>query len=204
MKLPSHKQLSSHQSQERRPQNLGAWLLAAVSGLLAIYSCALLYEGFVAKGYSGIFTAPFPDKPAAERQFDALAPSASAAQRRAAAALLTRSAPSDPESWTATAFADLTAQGKLTPEGVTALERSYTLSFFDREQAVWRVSFSLEHWDQLTDQTREDALAEAKAALADPKLSGAMRSRLAATRNPAGRLAAILVLAGATGAGGQN
>jgi hypothetical protein len=162
----------------------------------AIYAGALLYEGFIAPRYSGVFTVPFPDKSAAARQFNTAATSAPAAGRRAMARLLADSDPADPQSWDAVAFAQTTADGRLTPEGVVALERSYTLSFFERDRSVWRVRFALEHWDQLTDQTREDALTEARTALADPDLAKSLRPQLSDIRNSAGRLAALILSGG--------
>jgi hypothetical protein len=174
-----------------------AWILALVAAVLSVYSLAVLYEGFLAERYASVFTYPFIDKPAAERAYAALPAGAPAPARREAAWRLAQADPANAESWTAVAFADWTAHGRLTTEGVLALDHSYAVSFFDTGAAVWRVSFALENWAALTPQIRQDALIEAKTALKDPLLGPAMKARLRTIKSPDGRLTALLLLSDA-------
>lgn len=170
---------------------LKAPIIAVSAALLSIYSAALVYEGFIEKPYSGLLTHPFMDRPAAERGYFDLAPNAPIATRKAAAQRLVQGNPSDPEAWMAVSYVDWLEHGRrLTPAGVAALDRSYSLSFFDRADAVWRVGFALDNWTALTPQLRQQVGDEADAALSDWKLSRPMRTRLQAVRNPAGQLAA--------------
>jgi len=171
--------------------------VAVVSAALAVYASGLLYEGFVASGYAGDATYPFVDKAAAERAWNGLGVDAPAAARRKAALRLVRADPASPRSWTALAYADRTARHALTPAGVAALEQSYQVSFFDLRDATWRVDFALENWPALTPPLRQQVLTEAQVALADPRLAPAMKARLRSIRDPAGHLAAALLLAGA-------
>jgi len=103
--------------------------------------------------------------------------------------------PTNPEAWNAIAYVDREAHGRLSPEGVSALDHSYAVSFFARRVAVWRVTFALQNWDALTTQTRSDAIREATLSLHDPYLAPQMRQSLHSITNPAGRLAALLLLA---------
>ena len=171
-----------------------AWVVAAAASALSLYSIGLIYEGYFASGYSGFLTAPLIDRPAAERAFTKLPATATAAQRSVATERLLRADPANPESWGAAAYSDYAEHGRLTPVGVEALDRSYLMGFFDRQIAVWRVTFALDHWDQLGSRTRRDATLEAKFALKDPTLGPQLRQRLRTVTNPAGRLAALFML----------
>jgi hypothetical protein len=162
---------------------------------LSLYCFGLLYEGFISDHYSGFLTYPFVDKPAAERAYDRLAPNAPMAERAQAARRLIEADPSNPESWNAVAYTDWLAHGGLSPVGLTAFGHSYTLSFFDRPSAVWRVSFALENWPSLTPDIRKAALAEAKVVLHDPALGPELRRRISQVQNPDGLLAGKLLLA---------
>jgi hypothetical protein len=172
------------------------WLIAALAGAASLYAAGLLYEGFFAESYSGLLTGPFVDRAAAERAYGRLPADTPAAMRAAASARLTAGDPANPESWTAVAYADWRAHGQLTPTAIAALDHSYAMGFFDRQDAIWRVTFALQHWDAVTPQIRQDALAEARAALADRDLGPILRYDLKSVRNPAGRLAAALLIAG--------
>lgn len=179
------------------PGSRTGWLIALAAAGLAAYASSLLYEGFGADGYAGALTFPFVDKPAAQRAYDALAPTAAPAERAQAAERLVEADPANPNSWMAVAYADRQAHAEMTPAGAAALDHSYAMTFFDKPNAVWRVSFALESWDRIAQQTRSDALLEAKLALDDPGVSARMRHALGAVRNPAGHLAAALLLASA-------
>jgi hypothetical protein len=177
--------------------NTRAWIVAAASALCAAYGAGLLYEGFAAEGYDNLLTAPFVDKPAAERAYNRLATNAPAGVRADAARRLAEADPANPESWTAVAYADwLQHRGTLSPAGLAALDRSYEITFFEPEGAAWRIGFALDNWTALTPALREQVLAEAREALRDPLVAPQLRTRLARIRGAEGRLAATLILAG--------
>jgi hypothetical protein len=171
------------------------WTVGTFSGLLAVYSIGLLYEGFISDRYSGVLTYPFADRPAAERAYDRLPADASLAERAPAAERLVKADPANPESWNAVAYTDWLSRRSLSPAGVQALDRSYATSFFDRPQAVWRVTFAVENWASLTPELRQDVMAEAKVALHDENLGPQLRARLGSVSGSDARLAAALILA---------
>jgi hypothetical protein len=171
------------------------WTVGTLSGLLAVYSIGLLYEGFISGRYSGLLTYPFPDRPAAERAYDRLPAGVSIAARALAAQRLVDADPADPQSWNAVAYTDWLARRSLSPAGVQALDRSYATSFFDRPQAVWRVAFATENWDTLTPELRQEVMAEAKIALHDADLGPQLRARLRSISGSDAQMAAALILA---------
>ena len=83
----------------------------------------------------------------------------------------------------------------MSPAAMEALDHSYTVSFFDRQGAIWRVGYALENWPALPPALREDVLTEARVALRDPLLAPKLKRRLAQVRSPAGQLAVVLILA---------
>jgi hypothetical protein len=175
---------------------LKSGLFGSIAALLALYSVGLIYEGFVNTRYSGALTYPWVDKPAAERADAQLTQDAPPPVRAAAVERLIEADPANPESWTAVAYADYLAHGRLTPRGVQALDHSYAVSFFDQFGAVWRVGFALDNWGALYPDLRKNVLAEAQAVLDhrdDPELGLELRRRLADVRGPDGRLAAFLL-----------
>jgi hypothetical protein len=177
--------------------SIGGWVIAVLAAAASLYAAGLLYEGYASKTYSSLMTFPFVDAPAAERAYAALPASASGAARVAASARLALGDPANPQRWAAVAYADWRARGEMTPAAVAALDHSYALGFFDRSIAVWRVSFALQHWDRLTPEIRQDALAEARTALQDRTLAPLLRKALTSISNPSGRVAAALLLLGA-------
>lgn len=173
-----------------------AGLIAALSVALAVYSAALLYEGFLSGRYSGLVTFPFVDEAAAERAYDRLPTDAPIASRQIAAQRLIQADPANPESWNAIAYTDWLAHGRtLGPVGVQALGRSYAIGFFDRQQAVWRVAFAVENWASLTPDLRQKVMTEARLALHDGTLGPPLRERLQRTQSDAGQVAAAALLA---------
>jgi hypothetical protein len=175
--------------------NWKAWAVGIASGALACYSIGLLYEGFISERYSGLLTYPFVDKPAAERAYDRLGSSAAGPERAIAAQRLVTADPASPESWNAVAFDDWLAHGRrLSPAGLTALDHSYAVSFFDRPSAVWRICFALENWAEMTPELRKDVMAEAAVALKDPRLGPELRDRAKSVQGPEGRLAALMIV----------
>lgn len=177
--------------------NTRAWIVAAASALGAAYCVGLLYEGFAADRYANLLTAPFVDKPAAERAYNRLAMNAPTATRVDAARRLIEADPANPESWTAVAYADWMQQRHaLSPTGLAALDRSYEITFFEPEGAVWRIGFALDNWTALTPTLRQQVLAEAREALRDPLVAPQLKARLAHVSGAEGQLAATLILAG--------
>jgi hypothetical protein len=173
-----------------------AWIVASAAVLCAAYCVGLLYEGFAADRYSNLLTAPFVDKPAAERAYNRLATNAPAAVRADAARRLVEADPANPESWTALAYVDWLQHGALTPAGLAALDRSYQITFFEPEGAVWRIGFALDNWKALTPALRQQVLAEARESLRDPLVAPQLKARLTRVRGAEGQLAATLILAG--------
>jgi hypothetical protein len=172
---------------------LKASIFASIAALLSAYSLGLAYEGFVANRYASVLTFPLIDKAAAQRAYARLPPNASAAARQAGALRLVQADPTNPQSWTAVAYADWIKSRRLSSTGVEALDHSYMFSFFDRRGAVWRVGFALENWGALTPQLRQEVIAEARVARNDPVLGPELAKRLGAVRDPAGRLAAAML-----------
>jgi hypothetical protein len=172
-----------------------AWCLIALCLLLAAYSFALLYEGFISDRYSGVLTYPFVDKPAAERAYKRLPATASLAERSLAAKRLVDADPANPDSWNAVADSEFhRAGGVLSPRALEALDHSYALSFFDADGAGWRIGFALENWAALPASLRKEVLTEASVMLKDPALGPKLTARLTAVQNPAGRLAAAMMI----------
>jgi hypothetical protein len=171
-----------------------AWSLMGLSLVLAAWSFGLLYEGFIADHYSGLFSFPFIDKSAAEGAEQRLAANALITERERAAQRLVQADPTNPDSWAAVSYAEFLKAGAMSPKAIEALDHSYAVSFFDRPGAVWRIGFAMENWSALPPALRQDVLTEAKAALDDPTLGPRLRSRLANLRDPAGRLAAMMLL----------
>ena len=175
--------------------NWKAWGLIALCLVLAVYAFGLLYEGFAAERYSGVFTFPFIDKPAAERAYQRLPPNASLARQEVAARRLIEADPTNPDSWDAVSYVEFLKAGGMSAGAIDALDHSYAVSFFDRQAAVWRIGFALENWAALPPALRADVLTEADVALKDPVLGLKLKARLAQVRSPPGRLAAVLILA---------
>jgi hypothetical protein len=172
------------------------WRLIAVCLLLATWSFGLVYEGFIADHYSGLFTFPFVDEPAAERAYQRLPSDAPIAERETAARRLIQADPTNPDSWNAVSYVEfLKSGGVMSPKAIEALDHSYAVSFFDRTGGVWRIGFALENWAALPADLRKDVLVEAGVMLKDPVLGPRLRARLAQVQDPAGRLAAVMVLA---------
>ena len=82
-----------------------------VSSALSRPCAGLLYEGYIAKGYSAALTFPFVDRAAAERAYDALPDSAPLAVRETAAARLLRANPTNAGSWALVSYMDWLRHG---------------------------------------------------------------------------------------------
>jgi hypothetical protein len=90
------------------------------------------------------------------------------------------------------AYIDTLRHGGLGAQGATLLAQSYDVLPIDQNVAAWRIRFGLEHWSDLSPETRaalhNEMLAFARAGSVDPPI----RRILGAVRNPNGRLAAAL------------
>lgn len=175
--------------------NWKAWSLIALCLALATYSFGLVYEGFIADHYSGFFSYPFVDEPAAWRAYQRLPANAPVAERDVAARRLIEADPTNPDSWNAISYVEFLKAGAMSPQAIEALDHSYAVSFFDRQGGVWRIGFALEHWRELPSSLRGDVLTEARVMLRDPTLGPKLKARLQQVQSPEGRLAAILILA---------
>ena len=175
------------------------WAIGVSSALLAAYGAGLLYEGYIAKGYSGAMTFPFVDRAAAERAYDALPDTAPIADRDRAAARLLRADPTNASSWALVSYMDWLKHGHhLTPVGQEALDRSYTMSPLDHDIAAWRINFALENWDTLSRNQRQTVASEiAWMFQHDVVVTADLKARLKTVTNPYGRVVARLELVAA-------
>ena len=172
------------------------WVIGVSSLVFALYGAGLLYEGYIAPGYSGALTFPFVDRAAAERAYDSLPRTASLATREAAASRLLKANPTDARSWALASYMDWAEHDqRLTAAGIGALDRSYTMSPFDHDAGPWRVNFALENWDRLSPDQRQTVMSEASWLFMHDSLAGAeLKARLKTVRNPLGRVVARLEL----------
>jgi len=180
----------------RRTMSVKIWAIGVCSVLLAAGGCGLLYEGYIAKGYSGVVTFPFVDRAAAERAYDALPSNAPLADRERAAARLLKADPASARSWALVSYMDWMRHGRrMTPAAINALDRSYTLSPFDHDVGPWRVNFALENWDQIGPDQRRLVMAEVGWLFQHDMLAAAdLKARLKTVQNPAGRVTAKFAL----------
>lgn len=176
------------------------WVVGVSSALLAIYGAGLFYEGYLAKGYSGVLTFPFADRSAAERAYNALPDNAPLATRGAAVDRLLKVDPANPRNWALASYVDWLAHGRqLSPAGAAAFDRSYTMSAVDPDAGPWRINFALENWDRLNASQRGEVVSEANwIFLHDYQTGLELKTRLKTIRNPAGRAMAKLELVLAT------
>lgn len=127
----------------------------------------------------------------------ALTPARLAAAEGAANAAL-RIAPTHAGAWIDLAFVDSVRNGgRLSAVGLKALQKSYDFEPLGPDVSPWRLKFDFEHWDQLTPELRTAAIDEAAAAWisADGEGAQALVAMPDTVLNPAGRIAATLVMA---------
>jgi len=103
--------------------------------------------------------------------------------------------PYDTGAWLRIAFADAASHGDLTSVGVQALRHSYDLAEIDPYVARWRVGFTLDHWQRIPADLREQVRTEAMALGRQWQNREKVRETLKSVRNPAGRLPAAMWLA---------
>ena len=169
--------------------------LIALCLVLAVYAFGLVYEGFIATDYHGVFTWPFVDEAAAWRAYARMPSNVSIKERETIVRRLELADPADPQTWNAVSATEfLKAGNKLSPKAIEALDHSYAVSFFDRVGGAWRIGFALDNWKDIPEALRGDVLTEMKVMLKDPYRGGPLRERLKAVQSPEGRLVVALTL----------
>lgn len=102
--------------------------------------------------------------------------------------------PYDDSSWLRLAYAERLRHGRLTPQGVALLRRSYDLAPIDIYAGVWRISFVLENSQSIPRDVRQSARHEFGALWRDYRRRGELLQMVQTLRSPAGRLSAALWL----------
>lgn len=179
----------------KRPSNLGmavslgaATLLFGLLGLVSVNSGAVF----------GISPALLGSSQGLDQAaYDALADNPTSSKLDSAEAL-TRQAlllsPYENNARLRLAYIDAVRNGRLSAAGVAELKRTYDLIPVDPNVGAWRLRFSLEHWDELTPDTRRAVYDEAMAFGRVQTSEVNVRSILRSIRNPSGSLAAALWL----------
>lgn len=121
-----------------------------------------------------------------------------AADRREAVAL-SRDAisqyPYDTAALLRLAYVDELDHGRLSPEGLGYLRRSYDLVPCDPVMGLWRIRFALENFSALTPDLRKSVAGEVRTMWGSPrKREGDLRTVAAQLRDPVGRIMLFLWL----------
>ena len=96
--------------------------------------------------------------------------------------------PYDTAAWLQLAYVDATQHGgRLSPQGMAYLQRSYDLVAVDPDIGLWRIRFALETWPWLTFELHTAVAAEATALAATPRRQ-ALADLRANIQDPVGRL----------------
>jgi hypothetical protein len=111
---------------------------------------------------------------------------------RAAAERALAQGPTRATAWLDLAYAETLRAGALTNPAREALRRSWIFEPLGPDNSQWRVRFAFEHWSELTPDLRDSALAEARAVWRTGHYAD-MTQALSDVRDPAGRLAAVLL-----------
>lgn len=102
--------------------------------------------------------------------------------------------PYDTAAWLRLAYIDSIRHGRLSPEGVEMLRRSYDLVPVDVHVGVWRVRFTLENAATVPRDLRDRARNEASALWRNPRRRAELKQTQPAINDPAGRLTLALWL----------
>lgn len=170
--------------------------LAASTAVLAILCLVALNAG----GEARLGPAPLMKLAAgyARPAEQLLAPPAPTPEAVAEAERLSRRAlaqfPYDNSSWLRLAYADRLRNGRLTPQGVALLRRSYDLAPIDIYAGTWRLRFVLENSQSIPRDVRKSARHEFEALWRDYTYRGELLQMAGDLQNPAGRLSAGLWL----------
>jgi hypothetical protein len=162
--------------------------LGSAFAVAAVYGALLLAESFFTGPGCCLASWPNPNPVQTERLVDAADPDGrnGAAQARAARDVLA-ARPVDASGWMRLAHADALRNGRLSPEGLHALRTSYTMSAYAGRNVGWRVTFALNHWDELDADTRAQALQELEILANDGLRRDAAKPQLETVSNPVGR-----------------
>ena len=116
------------------------------------------------------------------------------ARGEAAARAALSQGPARATAWLDLAYAETRKAGALSNAARDALRRSYVFEPLGPDNSGWRVRFAFEHWDELTPDLRDSALAEVRAQWPSGE-HNVVAGALAGVQNPAGRLAATVLRA---------
>lgn len=104
-------------------------------------------------------------------------------------------APMTSHAWARQAAIAYRREGRLGPDTVAALERSYAVAPYGPDITAWRLALLLEHWGELPPELRAAALEELKVCAAHRP--GVLRRVADTVVSPSGRLAARMALSSA-------
>lgn len=85
---------------------------------------------------------------------------------------------------------DVLENGSLTPRGEAHFAASYDVAPLEPSVAVWRISYALEHWGELSPETRAKVDYERRTVGANGAQRASLREALGRIANPRGRLIA--------------
>lgn len=100
--------------------------------------------------------------------------------------------PYESTGWLRLASIDAARHGALTDVGARDFEKSYALMPIDPSVAAWRIKFGLEHWSELTPDTRLAVEAESETFLRLGAREVNVQEIYATIEDPSGRLAIAL------------
>lgn len=135
--------------------------IIGLAALAAVFAAMLLGESRFMGARCCLASWPQSDPLQAERLLAAADPDSRdfRAQRRAALGVLD-ARPADPSGWVRLAYADRLEHGRLTAQGLKALDNSYSAAVYAGGDAAWRLQLALDNWSALPVRSREDALTE--------------------------------------------
>lgn len=99
-------------------------------------------------------------------------------------------APADDVAWLHLLQADIARHGRLSPAGMTRLQRSYDVAPFGPDVSLWRIEFAFQNWDVLTPDLRKQVLDEVDTEAVSH--INELSETPARVTNPAGRFALSL------------
>lgn len=94
--------------------------------------------------------------------------------------------PYDTSAWLRLAYVDALDHGRLTPQGVAWIRRSYDLVAVDPQVGLWRVRFALAFAQSLPKDVREDVRNEVKAMAVNGSARRDLRQMVTSIQDPVG------------------
>ena len=168
-------------------------LLAGCAVLSILGLIALRCGGRAAIGPATLLEVAAGYDRAAEQAVESPRPSPTAL---AGAAAASRAAiaqyPYDTRAWEMLAFVDRLENGRLTPAGVAALQRSYDLIGIDAANGLWRIRFALENSQAIPKSLRASVREEVAALWTFDEDRSRIIDLQPKLENPAGRLSLAL------------